>query len=768
MSSTDLNETVQHNLIVDDAIGEREYQKYLAEKAQEESTLIVLPTGTGKTIVNLRIMADRLLEYKESTILMLAPTKPLVEQHLETYKEFLDISNEKIVQFTGDISPSKREKIWNKSPSLVISTPQVIENDIINGRIDLKNVSMVTFDECHRATGDYSYVYIATKYHEQAKNPLVVGLSASPGDSKEKVLSICNNIGVESIEVLSKDDPRVEPYVFETTIQPRFVEISDDVLKVRDKLQDIYKKRLVKLYEKDYLDSRSKSLPNWKLRKAQGKIQQDIKKGNDDAYKSMSIWAEAMKISPAIKQVETQGIDAFLEYYYRLEKEAMGEESSKAVQRLVSDPKMKEAVKLARNYNGTYAKFEALRTELVNQVKIDGGNAIVFTKSRDTVEALVKFLEDTFTVERLVGQTNKENSKGMSHNEQRNAINRFSNDDAEVLISTQVGEEGLDISEVDLVVFYEPAQRSIEQIQRQGRTGRSSKGKVLILIGEGTRDVGAYYKSKNSIENMKVELESLEKVENLQEEIEEKLKNNKQTTLTDSFSKTKNSTNSDKTYKNIVFADSREMNSKVLKELDMMEDIEVEVKNNLEVGDYVVGQNCAIERKSVEDFASTITDSKRSLFEQIGDLSNAYENPVLIVEGGISGLYATNINRNAIRAMISSLVSDFGVSVIESIDEEDTASYLKYLASREQEESDRKINPHGNKRTKTTYEQQEYIVSSIAGIGPVTAENLLEKFGDIKSIVNADVDELKEVENIGENMAQDIHSILRVNYSQSD
>ncbi len=763
---TEKVEYLSHNLIKDNTVEKREYQSYLGNKALEKSTLVVLPTGTGKTIVNLIVMAEKI--NASNTVLMLAPTKPLVEQHLETYQELLDISNDEIKMFTGDIKPDKREKLWKESPSVVISTPQVIENDIIAGRISLKNVSHLTFDECHRATGDYAYVYIAKKYIEQATKPLITGLSASPGESREDILQICENIHVQGIEVLSADDPMVKPYIHKTKIDTRFIEISDEVLEIRDLLQEIYKSRLEKLYEHDYVDSRSKTLSNYKLRQARGKIQKAMQKQDSNAYKAMSIWAEAMKISTAINQLETQGIDSFLEYYSRLEAEVRSEDSSKAVQRLLSDPQMQRAVEKSKSYDGTFAKFTELRTELVHDVKINGGKALVFTKSRDTVEALVDYLDDTFNVNRLVGQTNKENSPGMSQKEQRESIKEFSNGETEVLISTQVGEEGLDISEVDLVVFYEPAQRGIEQIQRQGRTGRSSTGKVLILIGKQTKDMGSYYKSKNIIENVESDLESLKKVDNLKKEIQKELKNqNEQKTLFDSFENEKQNEKYDFNTEDEtvhIIADSREQQSKVLKELDMDTDVTLEIVNNLEVGDYIVGPNAAVERKDVKDFCDTLT-GERSMFEQIGNMKNAYNESVLLIEGDQGKLYTQNIHPNAIRGAKASIINDYQVSIVTTIDQKDTAQMLKSLAVRQQKDNDAKVNAHGRKQTKTVKQQQEYIVSSFKDIGPVGAENLLQHFNTIENIINASVEELQKVDNIGEESAKQIYSTVRVEYN---
>lgn len=778
-----MSEYVEHNLIKDNEIEKREYQDHLSELGADKSSLIVLPTGTGKTIVTLRVTAERLMEEYGGTSLLLAPTKPLVEQHYDTYSSLLDIMDENIIKFTGDVRPEDRKSIWKDEPSVVIATPQVIENDLISNRISLDNVIHLTFDECHRATGEYSYVYIADKYVEQRDSPLITGLSASPGDTKEDILTICNNINVDSAEIVTEDDPMIEPYIYETEIETRFIDISEEILDIRDLLQEVYKDRLEDLYDDDFVESRSKTLSQGKLNRARGKIQQAMQKGDDDAYQAMSIWAEAMKINRAIELIETQGVDAFLDYYERLENELRSDDSSRAVERLIADTKIQKAVNKARDFDGNYEKIDVLKSELVNSVKMNQGKALVFTKSRDTVEALRDKLSSDFRVGRLVGQSDTDNSDGMTQKQQKEAVEKFGSKEYEVLISTQIGEEGLDISEVDLVVFYEPASKGIEQVQRQGRTGRTQKGRVVMLIGNDTRDVGMYYKSKSNVEQMKSDVEELQGIADLEEEIKEELQSDtQQATLEESFEKIDESiedveseedSESDTVENKIekgndeeiptIIADSRETNSSVVRSLDTDEDIIVEVESNMEVGDYVVGEECVVERKSVEDFHDTITGD-RSLFEQVKNMSNSYDNSVLLIEGSHGELYTQNIHPNAVRGVLASVVSDFNTTIIESIGEDDTASILKSLAEREQDDQNKEINPHGNKETGDVTSQQEYIVSSIEGIGPKTSKNLLEHFESIKSIFDASVEDLKQVDGVGKDGAEKIYSIIRTEY----
>ncbi|KAA0004756.1 MAG: DEAD/DEAH box helicase, partial [Thermoplasmata archaeon] len=115
---------LKHDFIKPDSIEYREYQVNIAKTCLESNTLVVLPTGLGKTVI-------ASLLSRKCKILFLAPTKPLVNQHTAFLKQFLTLDEDEIVIFTGEISPDKRTKLW-KETRIIVSTPQVIENDLKN------------------------------------------------------------------------------------------------------------------------------------------------------------------------------------------------------------------------------------------------------------------------------------------------------------------------------------------------------------------------------------------------------------------------------------------------------------------------------------------------------------------------------------------------------------------------------------------------------------------------------------------------------------
>ncbi|HPE64105.1 MAG TPA: DEAD/DEAH box helicase, partial [Methanothrix sp.] len=173
---------IQHPLLKEKAVERRMFQLELASTALQASTLVVLPTGLGKTVVALMVLIARLPRGK---VLFLAPTRPLVEQHASFLENVLADSSI-VASFTGEISPERRREMWEEA-RIVVSTPQVVENDLLSRRISLRDVSCIIFDEAHRAVGNYAYVYIAERYQREGEDRLVLGITASPGSSLERI-----------------------------------------------------------------------------------------------------------------------------------------------------------------------------------------------------------------------------------------------------------------------------------------------------------------------------------------------------------------------------------------------------------------------------------------------------------------------------------------------------------------------------------------------------------------------------------------------------
>ncbi|QLG28477.1 DEAD/DEAH box helicase [Halorarum halophilum] len=815
-------EYVDHALLNPGFIERRRYQIRLAETAKRGDTLVCLPTGLGKTTVSLLVTAHRLSEVGGKALL-LAPTKPLVQQHAEFYREALAVPDDEIVVFTGDVKPADRAALWDDA-RVVIATPQVVENDLVGNRVSLADVTHVTFDECHRATGDYAYVYIAERYHADAERPLVTGMSASPGGDEEEILIVCENLGLDEVEVMTEADSDVSEYTYDTDVQWEKIELPESVVEIRDALNEVISDRLEMLKSLGVSNTTQPDVSQKQLNKMRAQLQRMMDAGKSDAYKGMSVHAEVMKLRRAVELVETQSVEALRRYFERQRNAARSSGASKASQRMIAEPKVREAMRRAESFDDLHPKFRRTRVLLAQTLGIGGGErVIVFTESRDTAEALTEFLSASFDTRRFVGQGDKEGSDGMTQKQQQETLDAFRAGEFEVLVSTSVAEEGLDVPEVDLVLFFEPVPTAIRSIQRKGRTGRQDEGEVVVLMAEDTRDEAYFWISRRKEKQMEEELRSLKGVA---ENVEEELGGDGQSDLSSfdeseagdgaadgrsakggssgadtaeggsgSASATADTqpgltdfdaeagddadedtdagsdegvvatagTGDDVEGTEIVI-DQRELESTIARDLSTREGITTRLET-LEVGDYVLSDRVAVERKSVADFLDTLVGGDRSMFEQVRDTARAYARPVVIVEG--EDLYGErNVHPNAIRGALSSLAIDFDASVLRTEDEADTADLLEVIARREQETNDREVSAHGEKAAKTLAEQQEYVVSSIADIGPVTSRALLEHFGTVEAVMTAREGDLLEVPGVGEVTAERIREVVGAEYPE--
>ncbi len=470
----------------------RLYQETILATAAARNTLVVLPTGLGKTNIFLMLAAQRLRLYPESKVLLIGPTKPLIDQYREVFRKFFDIPEERMAVLTGMIPPEKRIDIWNKS-TVLFSTPQGLENDLLAGKITLDSVTLLGFDEAHRAVKEYSYVWIAKHYMESARFPRIMALTASPGSDLEKISEVCSNLFIEDIEVRTESDSDVKPYVQEIEIDWVKVDLPAEFEEVKECLDSSFRAKLEVVKKMGYLGSVS-GVTKGDLLKLQAKLHSDIAGDykNFPLLKSISALAEAMKVSHAAELLETQGITALHKYSERLKDDAEAGKT-KAAKRLFSDQNFLAAMEKAGQLYGKKVEHPKLhelkRIIKENVADAKGAKAIVFNQYRDSALKLQEELNliDGVRASIFVGQM-KKGETGLSQKKQKELLEKFAAGEFNVIIATSIGEEGLDIPKVDLVVFYEPIPSAIRQIQRRGRTGRLEKGKVIILVTRNTRD----------------------------------------------------------------------------------------------------------------------------------------------------------------------------------------------------------------------------------------------------------------------------------------
>ncbi len=721
-------------------ISPRAYQETIFVKSKDKNTLVILPTGLGKTFIGI-LLAAYTLNSLEKKVLVLAPTKPLAEQHLKSFSDALNIENESFSLLTGTVSPSKRDELYTKS-LVVIATPQVIENDILGGKINLDDFGLIIFDEAHRATGDYAYTYIAEK--AISKNIRIMGLTASPASDKEKMNEIIQNLGIENIEIRNENSPDVKPYVQDIDISWITVKLPDEFLEIKKLLEMLLKKEITILKDLGFVSSQDvtkKELLSTVI-KINNKIKEVPIHEKSIYYGAIKSQAKALKIHHALELLETQGISPLISYFKR-----MRESKSRSSLELLSEKTVMKIITMADNLKQQGIEHPKLSKlyELVIKEVSNGKNLIIFSHYRDTTMRIVKELEkfEKIKVERFVGQASKRGDEGLSQKKQKEIIERFRSGEFNVLVATSVAEEGLDIPEVDMVILFEPVPSEIRSIQRRGRTARKKSGEVVILMAEKTRDEGYYWASKKKEKQMKLTVMELKR--DFKKSDEMVMAEKGQSKLKDFVDMPD------------IIADDRE-DKKLLKILSEKSNIKI---NRLDVGDYILSNRVGIERKSSNDFIESLI--KGTLFPQILSLSNTFEVPMLIVEG--EEVYSIrNMDKKSIRGAIISAMVDFRVRVIFTKNPEETANFLVEISLREQKEKDRIPTIRGEKKVMSLKEKQLFIVEGLPEVSSVLSRRLLRKFGSIFGVFNADEIELKEVEGVGEIKAKKIREVIDSQY----
>ena len=729
----------------------RTYQETIFNTSVSKNTLVVLPTGLGKTAIAMMLAVHRLALYPKTKIVFFAPTKPLADQHLQTFKDFLDLPEEEFVLFTGNTKPEKRQELWKKA-RFIFSTPQGFENDIISARLKFDNVSLAIFDESHRAVKDYSYVYLASEYFKQSNYQRILALTASPGSKLETVNEVIDNLFIEAIEFRKTTDLDVAKYMHDTSLEQLKVSLPEEIERLRKYLDDCFKSKLNAVKKLGLISGSINSYSITNILALQSVLFAKMREEKDfKIMKAISLLAEAGKIQHAIELVETQTIYALNEYLKKLQEEALTAKS-KAIKNLVIDKNFKaaklRAQKLIEN-NIEHPKIKKLQslTKLYTEANPDS-KVIIFTQFRNNALRIKEFLDKKSIESELFFGQAKKNGIGHSQKQQKQTIIDFKENKFRVLIATSVAEEGLDIPSVDLVVFYETIPSAIRTVQRRGRTGRHSKGRIITLITKNTRDESFKWVSHFKEKRM------YDLINQAKKKFALRVSNSNQT----NFLKSKILKTKDLSHIKI-FADYREKGSAVLKEL-LANNVSLKL-DSLSIGDFLLSERTIVEFKNVEDFVNSILDKR--IFDQAIKLKNSYENKILIIQGQEDIYSVRMIHPNAIRGALASLLLDFGISVIKTSDYKETAALLIALAKREQDENKRAMIKHSSKPL-TIKEQQEFIVSSFPGIGNTLNKPLLKHFHSMKNIVNASESALKKVELIGKIKAKKLFELFNEGY----
>ena len=458
------------------SIGFREYQcSIIRSVLAHGNTLVVLPTGLGKTLIGAGVMADALARGRKA--LFLAPTKPLAEQHYGTLKGMLSIGGGGMLLLTGALGRPRRREA-EAAARVIVATPQTVANDLKKGLLSLDEFGAVVFDECHRAVGRYAYTYLANECH--TRGILVVGLTASPGGKKERITALVKTLGISNIEVRVSTDLDVVKYVMPHNVHVVMVDLSDRIRAMSDLLVPEINRSLDGLHKLGLFNFRNfDSIPKGRLIE----LGNQIGRMSSQSYKFAALFSytKLLNLTHMYDLLLVEGIyplSRYLEGLYERPEKSRGLEALLKSQGIIAlRQEARKALENGEEHPKVTAMFDILKD-------YKGGRAIIFAQYRTTVKMLVEYLNNNSLPARpFIGKR-----EGVTQEQQKQTIQDFRDGKFAILVASSIGEEGIDIPGVDLVLFYESIPNEIRNIQRRGRTGRFAAGEVYMLVARGTKD----------------------------------------------------------------------------------------------------------------------------------------------------------------------------------------------------------------------------------------------------------------------------------------
>ena len=476
---------VNHPLVREDTIEDRKYQRRFVERALEANTLAVLPTALGKTVIAELVAAELLHRYPGCRVLLMAPTKPLVLQHRDSVIKHLRLGEDEVAAVTGETAG--RPDVWgNPKVRLVTATPQSVWNDVRRGLVRLEEYALLVFDECHRSRSRYAYTRLAEEYVRSCPHPLILALTASPGSEEEKVVEVVRNLWIEQVVWMSEDDEEVARYIPGVKVGWVRVKLPAEYERIRSHIRGMVESLVRELQRSGLLRMPVEAVNRKVLVALMNRLRAEIDAGvKGPNIHHMTVLSAILSLYHAQELIESQHVHSLRLY---LDEISRSELRSHRV--IASTPEFRNLVKMAAQCTADHSKVDALASALeAHFAEKPDDRVLIFANIRATAEVLAERLRERgYRAALFIGRAEGKQGPRMSQEEQMETLKAFREGAHNILVATSVGEEGLDIPECGLVVFYEPAVSGIRYIQRRGRTGRKLPGKAVILVTDGTVD----------------------------------------------------------------------------------------------------------------------------------------------------------------------------------------------------------------------------------------------------------------------------------------
>ncbi|CAA7024326.1 unnamed protein product [Microthlaspi erraticum] len=464
----------------------RDYQFAITKTALFSNTLVALPTGLGKTLIAAVVMYNYFRWFPEGKIVFAAPSKPLVMQQIEACHNIVGIPQEWTIDLTGQTCPSKRAYLW-KSKRVFFVTPQVLEKDIQSGTCLTNYLVCLVIDEAHRALGNYSYCVVVRELMAVPIQLRILALTATPGSKTQAIQGIIDNLQISTLEYRNESDHDVCPYVHDRRVELIEVPLGQDADEVSKRLLDVIRPYATRLKKFGVNLSRDcQTLSPHELLMARDKFRQaplpgipHISHGDVEACFSALITLYHIR-----KLLSSHGIRPA---YEMLEEKLQPGPFARLMSKNEDIRKTKLLMQQRLSNGATSPKLSKMLEILVDHFKVKDpktSRVIIFSNFRGSVRDIMDALSnigDLVKATEFIGQSSGKTLKGQSQKVQQAVLEKFRAGGFNVIVATSIGEEGLDIMEVDLVICFDANVSPLRMIQRMGRTGRKSSGRVDIL-----------------------------------------------------------------------------------------------------------------------------------------------------------------------------------------------------------------------------------------------------------------------------------------------
>lgn len=503
----------------------RDYQFTIVSNALFNNTLVALPTGLGKTFIAATVMLNFFRWTKSAKIVFMAPTKPLVTQQVDACFNIVGIPRSATTLLTGEVSPKIRAEEWQEK-RVFFMTPQTLENDLCTGIADPKTIALLVVDEAHRASGSYAYTKVVDLLRKFNESFRVLALTATPGSSVEAVQDVIDNLGISEVEIRTEESLDIRAFVHRTEINQVELELSDEVILIRDLFSKAVQPLLDKLcQQKAYYNKDPTALTQFGVLLAMKNFSKsEAARSMNKGLKGMiqATYQVIVSVAHMMKLLHCHGMGPFYVKAKELREdvESKGSKGPKTKKQITDSSEFKKMMDHMQAWINNdqfvgHPKLTYLVETLLNHF-LDAGagrlgaesppsatRVIVFCEYRESAEEICRVLNrhrEMLRASVFVGQADTKTSHGMNQSEQQKVISDFKKGIHNVIVATSIGEEGLDIGQVDLIVCYDASASPIRMLQRMGRTGRKRAGNVTLLLMK--NEVEAFRKAKDGYEKM--------------------------------------------------------------------------------------------------------------------------------------------------------------------------------------------------------------------------------------------------------------------------